>query len=119
YWWPNPDERAAETGQNAWSNRQSELVVRAPAQLESPLSISLAKIWDFARLGPRSSATRRERQRLYFQYTPHYSRQRKTTVGRNVLLQTVTCLFYKPLCTTHPTALRPRVSFNTPRPFML
>jgi hypothetical protein len=26
-----PDERAAETGQNAWSNRQNELVVRVPA----------------------------------------------------------------------------------------
>ncbi len=38
----------------------------------------------------RSSATMRERQRLYIQYTLHSSRQRKTTVSRNQMRQTVT-----------------------------
>jgi hypothetical protein len=34
----------------------------------------------------------RWRQRLYFQYTPHCSRRRKTIVGRDVLLVMATIL---------------------------
>jgi hypothetical protein len=52
----NPSERAVKPGQNAWSNRQSELVVCVPAQLRQSVSVYLAKIWGFARLGPRRIA---------------------------------------------------------------
>ena len=38
---------------SAHKNKESELLVRAPAQLASPLSVYLAKIWGFARLGPK------------------------------------------------------------------
>src|SRR5215510_2230135 len=40
---------------------------------------------------------------------------RKTAVSSNVLRQSVTRWFYKPLCTTHHTALHPRVSFSPSR----
>ncbi len=36
-------------------------MVRAPAQLESPLSVYLAKIWGFARLGPTKEALARKK----------------------------------------------------------
>ena len=63
----------------------------------------------------RQSAPMRERQLVYLQYTPPCSRRRKTTVSSNFLRQTVTRSFYMPLCTTHHTALHPRVSFSTIR----
>jgi hypothetical protein len=46
---PHPRTKAVSSGRNAWSNKESELVMRAPAQLASPLSVYLAKIWGFAR----------------------------------------------------------------------
>src|SRR5215831_17052502 len=52
-------------------------------------------------LTARGSATMRERQRLYWQHMPPCSRRRKTAVGRDLLRQTVTCLFSKPLCATY------------------
>jgi hypothetical protein len=35
-----------------WSNGKSELLVRVPTQLRSPLSVDLAECWSFARLRP-------------------------------------------------------------------
>jgi len=49
---PNLYKKEMKSGRNAWSNEESELLVRAPAPLASPLSVCLAKIWGFARLGP-------------------------------------------------------------------
>jgi hypothetical protein len=67
----------------------------------------------------RQSASMRERQRLYLQHRPYGPRRRTTAVSSNFLRQTVTREFYKPLCTTHHTALHPHVSFSPPVPFML
>jgi hypothetical protein len=54
---PNPRKKVVSSSQNAWSNEESELVVRASAQLASPLSDYLAKVWGFARLGPNSKVS--------------------------------------------------------------
>ena len=59
-----------------------------------------------------SSAPRRGRQLLYFQYMSYCSRRRKTTVGRNVLRHFVSRQFYKSLCTTDQTCFHPYTSFS-------
>ena len=52
-----------------------------------------------------SSAPRRGRQLLYFQYMSHCSRRRKTTVCRNFLRHFVTRQLHKSLYTTYQTCL--------------
>src|SRR5262249_16108402 len=54
-------------------------------------------------LTARRSATRRERQLLYFQYTPYCSSRRKTTVSSNFLRHCVSRRLYTSLCTTDQT----------------
>ncbi len=46
---PHPHKQAVAWHCNAWSNAESTRVVRAPTPLASPLSISLATMWGFAR----------------------------------------------------------------------
>jgi hypothetical protein len=54
-------------------------------------------------LTARGSATMRERQRLYLQYTPHCSSRRKPTVGGDFLRHFVSRQLYKSLCPTDQT----------------
>jgi hypothetical protein len=45
-----------QSGWNTWSNGTSELLVRVPTPLRSPLSVYLAEFWSFARLRPITKA---------------------------------------------------------------
>jgi hypothetical protein len=48
----NPSAKVVESGQKAWSNGKSALLVRVPAQLGLSLSVYLAEFLGFARLRP-------------------------------------------------------------------
>src|SRR5437764_10331210 len=78
------------------SNTSREARQQAPGQIANEKWITA-----------RQSTTIRERQPVYLQYTPHCSRQRKTTVSSNVLRQSVTHPMEGPTC-PHKEGVPPR-----------
>ena len=82
---------------------------RRDARPQAPGQIANEK-W----LTAKQSATMRERQRLYFQYMPYCSSQRKTTVCGNGLRHCVSRQLHKSLYTTYQTCLSTPVLPSAP-----